>query len=232
MSNKYFYLFCILGTSLLFSGEDLPRIVDYGQVYPNCDAITPTWATGQLAFNGAPELGTFLTYLKKTYHIDAAVETGTFKGNTTAYLALLFDDVYTIEIVESTYQETKSKLKTFPNVHCFLGSSETVLPNLLSELKEKRVLFYLDAHWEDHWPLREELNEISKTHYDNCIIVIDDFKVPNRPEIPFDKYNQDECSFDYIQDQLKQVFSEYEIHYLIPKNFQSRAKFVALPKNR
>jgi len=93
-------------------------------------------------------------------------------------------------------------------------------------------LFYLDAHWEDYWPLRDEIIEIGKTHYDNCVIVIDDCKVPGRHDIPFDQYKGKECSFEYIQDLLRFVFSGYEIDYLIPANVQNRAKLVIMPKGR
>jgi|JI10StandDraft_1071094.scaffolds.fasta_scaffold00236_22 predicted O-methyltransferase YrrM len=216
---------------VLYAEEPLPQMVDYSILRPSCDSKSVTWKTGQLAFNCAPEIGTFLTYLKKEYNIHTAVETGTFIGNTTVFLSLLFDDVYTIEIVEKTYQKTAKKLKAYPNVKCFLGSSEVILTKILPNIKGKRTLFYLDAHWDDHWPLREELLEISKTHHNNCVIVIDDFKVPGRKDIPYDKYKKDECSFEYIKDQLKLVFSECDIHYIIPTNLNSRAKFVALPKN-
>lgn len=210
--------------------EVIPKIVDFGQIAPSCHATGSTWSTGQLAFNGAPELGTFLTYLKKAYSITSAVETGTYLGNTTVFLSLLFDEVYTVEVVEETYHKTSSRLKDFPNVQCLIGSSENVLAQLLPKLRGKRVLFYLDAHWDHHWPLRDELKEIAKTHYNNCVIIIDDFKVPGRQEIPFDKYKENECSLEYIKDQLKLVFSEYEIHYIIPARKESRAKFVAVPK--
>jgi predicted O-methyltransferase YrrM len=219
-----------LGCSSLIAEKILPRVFDYSQLNPSCHEVNSTWKTGQLAFNGAPEVGAFLTYLKKTYNITTAVETGTFLGNTTVFLSLLFDDVYTIEVVENTYQSTANQLKVFPNIQCLLGSSEKVLAELLPNLKEKRALFYLDAHWEKHWPLREELKEIAKTHYDNCVIMIDDFKVPGRKDIPFDKYKGNECSIDYIREELKLVFSDYEIHYIVPMRTASRAKFVAWPK--
>ena len=226
-------LICSLAlmSSFCFASEDLPRMVDFSELRPCCDFKSTTWKTGQLAFNCAPEVGTFLTYLKKAYQIDTAVETGTFMGNTTVFLSILFDDVYTIEIVEKTYTETASNLKDFSNVQCFLGSSDAVLVNLLPKLEGQRTLFYLDAHWEDHWPLRQELVEISKTHHDNCVIVIDDFKVPGREDIPYDKYKQKECSVEYIKNELKLVFSDCEIHYIIPSNPMCRAKFVAWPKN-
>lgn len=101
---------------------------------------------------------------------------------------------------------------------------------MLPEVKDRAVLFYLDAHREEHWPLLEEIQEIAKTHKDNCIIVIDDVKVPGKTKIPYDKYGVHECSYDYVKEELKQVFSDYSFHYIIPKSVASRAKLVVIPK--
>jgi len=91
----------------------------------------------------------------------------------------------------------------------------------------------LDAHWEQHWPLLDELRQIARTHKDNCIIVIDDFKVSGRSDIPYDFYAIDgghlECSLPYIKKDLDQVFSKYTIHYVIPKNLEMRAKLLVIP---
>jgi predicted O-methyltransferase YrrM len=182
------------------------------------------------AFNSAPELSPFFNFLKAKYHLNTAIETGTFKGSTTTLFARLFDTVHTIEISESTFQEAKETLKPYENIQCHLGSSEKVLSNILPSVKGKPVLFYLDAHWQEHWPLLEELEEISKTHRDNCIIVVDDIKVPGKNSIPYDKYGEHECSHEYMKTQLDKVFSEYTYHYVIPKSASSRAKFVAIPK--
>lgn len=182
------------------------------------------------AFNHAPELSSFFNYLKTKYHIDTAIETGTFQGNTTALFGRLFDQVHTIEIVEGTYNAAKDALKSYDNIHLHLGSSEKVLKDLLPSVKGKPVLFYLDAHWQDHWPLLEEIQEIGKTHKDNCIIVIDDIKVPGKKKFPYDAYGDHECSHEYVKEKLDEVFTDYTFHYILPKSVHSRAKFVAIPK--
>lgn len=183
------------------------------------------------AFNNAPELSSFFNYLKRKYHIDTVIETGTFKGDTTALFGRLFDRVYTIEISEPMYLTAKETLKPYENIQCYLGSSEKILKEILPSMQGSTILFYLDAHWEDHWPLLEELEEISKTHRDHCIIVIDDIKVPGKKNIPYDKYGEHECSYEYIKTQLDKVFSDYSFHYVLPKERSSRAKFVAICKN-
>ncbi len=228
---KKFVMLFLVGAPLLLSGyETTPVFVDYSQVYPSCGGRHPHWKTGVQAFNGAPEMASFFSYLKKVYSIDAAVETGTCLGNTTACLSALFDTVFTIEIDEQRCQKTAHDLKELSNVYCLLGNSGKVLEDILPGLQARTVLFYLDAHWDSYWPLRDELEQISKTHKDNCVVVIDDCKVPGRKDIPFDKYGEHECSYEYVKNQLAKVFTEYEVFYIIPKHNNSRAKLVVVPK--
>jgi hypothetical protein len=40
------------------------------------------------------------------------------------------------------------------------------------------VFFYLDAHWHEHLPLREEL-EIGFNAWPNAVAMVDDFEVPD-----------------------------------------------------
>ncbi len=234
LKSILFFLFS--GSITLFSSEfsQLPQVIDFSRFKTsihNFNYEHDPWLLGYCAFNYAPELTPVFALLKRDFHIDVAVETGTSQGSTTTLFSLLFDEVHTIEIVESVYYQTQKRLSGIDNVHCHLGSSEAVLKELLPSLKDKRILFYLDAHWQSYWPLLDELEEISKTHKDNCIIVIDDFKVPGRPEIAYDSYGNHACSHGYIKKNLQKVFTNYAIYYLIPKSPYCRAKFIAFPKD-
>lgn len=208
-----------------------PQVIDCGKFAKAWDVVEEDpWVLGLHAFNIAPELGGFFCFLKQKYSINTVVETGTYKGSTTLFFANNFDDVHTIDILKPFYEAAKSNFSEFPNVTCYLGSSDEVLKKILPSLKNKPIIFYLDAHWESHWPLLEELEAISKTHKDNCIIVIDDFKVPGREDIAYDRWCEKECSYEYIKDQLAKVYTEYDYHFLIPKSIDAKAKFVAIPK--
>ncbi len=225
-------LFCSF--PLFASVPQLPSVVDFNRLpsiengyYSAFDENA--YRVGYYSFNYAPELTAIFAYLKRTYNIDTVVETGTFRGGTTVLFSYLFDYVHTIEIQKSTYEQSKQMLQSHPNVQCHLGSSEQVLTELLPKLTEKPLIFYLDAHWDSYWPLLDELKIIGQTHRDNCIIVIDDFKVPQRPEIDYDRYGVHECSYEYIRADLDKVFSAYTLHYLIPKSVKCRAKFIAIP---
>lgn len=230
---KWFFTILSCFFSCVSFAKELPPLIDFHRSLPTWDSTPYNRTLDQpeaLAFNTAPEIGAFIEYLVKEFSIETIVETGTYKGFTTAFFSSIGKEVHTIEVVEEIYQETKTALQDRSNITFHLGSSDIIMKNLLPKLESKPVLFYLDAHWYDNWPLREELEEISKTHHDNCVIVIDDFKVPGRKDIPYDKYKKNECSVDYIYEKLQKVFSDYAIHFVIPKNLQCRAKFVAYPK--
>jgi hypothetical protein len=235
MIKSAIFLSLCSGTSL-FAGTQLPYFIDFGTeefaTHFFYEEFVPEQVTS-CPFNCASELSTFFAYVRDEYNIRTVVETGTFKGNTTAFFGSCFDTVHTIEIAPIFYEESSAYLKSFANVHCHFGSSPDVLNEILPSMSNEPVLFYLDAHWYEDWPLLNELAEISKTHKDNCIIVIDDFKVPGRKDIPYDTHGVNgiyEYSFEYVKNHLQEIFSEYTIHYLIPKHVQARAKFVAIPK--
>lgn len=233
MFKQFFFFFTLYSCYLHANQIQTPHIIDYGYFSKNLALGTilssEAYGLGCYAFNNAPELIPFFAKLKREHNTNIAIETGTFMGSTTAALSLLFDQVHTIELKKDTFVQACTRLKNFSNVHCHLGSSEQVLDQLLPTLDTQRVLFYLDAHWEEYWPLLAELEEIAETHKDHCILVIDDFKVPGRPEIGYDAYGSHECSYEYIKNTLDKVFTDYSYYYLIPKDIRSRAKFVAIP---
>jgi hypothetical protein len=73
-----------------------------------------------------------------------------------------------------------------------------------------RPLFYLDAHWQSYWPLRDELKHIGASGLP-ATIVIDDFEVPGQPQFGFDVDGGGEiteglkCNLDYIRQALSPV---------------------------
>lgn len=239
---KVFSILAMLCSTQLFSKPGkFPQFIDFGDLklqdsYYFDPSQSWTWKLGYTAykegltaFNEAPEIGAFIIALESDYRIDAVVETGTYRGATTQFFAKYFKEVHSVEVSESFYSSAEAIFSSKPHVHCHLGSSETVLKKILPALQSKRILFYLDAHWYSYLPLLEELEEICKTHKDNCIIVIDDFKVPGRSDLVYEKNDHVECSYDFIKTKLNEIFTEYTVHYLIPKNPKSNAKFVAIP---
>jgi hypothetical protein len=93
--------------------------------------------------------------------IEYIVETGTFRGTTTEWFGQFGIPVDTVEISTQCFSFSKARLAKIPGISVFLGSSVPFLKKrTLDTLKNKVHFFYLDAHWEDYLPLREELELI------------------------------------------------------------------------
>lgn len=227
-----FSLICSLGVAS--SAFNSVSYVDYGS-FPTIETVRyctysdDLFDLGYCGFNYAPELTSFVLMLKDKYNLNSCIETGTFKGDTTIVFSRIFNKVDTIEINSSFLEFAKIKLNRQKNITFHLGNSKEILETILPSLKNSRPFFYLDAHWNEFWPLLDEIKIIGKYFKDNCIIVIDDFKVPYRNDISFDKYGDHECSMEYIKDSLPEVFSSYDLIFLIPKSQSSKAKAVLIP---
>lgn len=118
---------------------------------------------------------------------DQVVETGTWRGTSTEFFADLTSiPIETVEAVPRTYEYARRRLARRPYVHTHLGDSRDFLRGL-SSTADRRTFFYLDAHWYEDLPLAEELEIIFRT-WPTCVILIDDFEVPDQPRYRFDDY--------------------------------------------
>lgn len=116
------------------------------------------------------------------------IETGTFRGTTTEWFAKFGIPVYTIESNRHNYEFAKLRLGGRTNVHVELGNSAEVLPTLASRLDPAVPTFiYLDAHWENYLPLKEEISFIT-ANFNAAVILVDDFQVPGDPTYVYDDY--------------------------------------------
>lgn len=136
---------------------------------------------------------------QRRYCFACALETGTFEGYTTLGLARLFPRVFTIEISEPNFCSAAARLARQPRVKPLLGNSSGVLSQILPEL-EYPLFAFLDAHWHDYWPLRDELRLLLAIKRPK-LIMIHDFQVPGR-NFGFDAYRGQACNLDYIGDVL------------------------------
>jgi hypothetical protein len=154
--------------------------------------------------------------LIKQFAIKTIVETGTYKGDTTVELAALAENIVTIEI-NQTYFNESTYLTRFKNVTRILGASETVLHNILPTLK-RPILFFLDAHWGVN-PLLGELAAIGRHGLSDSVIVIHDFQVPNTDlgYDFYDKYNKCPINLQYIQSHVSQIYKgAFDYYYNDP----------------
>jgi hypothetical protein len=117
------------------------------------------------------------------------VETGTYLGVTTEYFASLGLHVVTAEINPQYAASSRERLKALKNVELYESDSIQVLRKLIreSDNRSQPTLFYLDAHWQQHLPLREEA-ELAVANFSKAVLMIDDFNVPDDPGYGFDDY--------------------------------------------
>ncbi len=111
-----------------------------------------------------------------------AVETGTYKGETTEVLAHFSDFVTTIEADLGYFQRSTQSLKRHNNVSILHGDSSELLKSSLPK-SETNCLMWLDAHYSggntagihNHCPLMSELQHILHSRKpSNTVILIDD----------------------------------------------------------
>jgi predicted O-methyltransferase YrrM len=151
------------------------------------------------------------------------VETGTFRGHSTELVASRKPDlpIYTVEAVRETYDRARRALKRYPNITMILGSSDEAVRKLIADGKPGALpLYYLDAHWQTYWPLRDELKAIG-TAGGRAVMVIDDFEVPSQPQFGYDIDGGADitvgakCNLDYIRPALDTARHTY--HAVFPK---------------
>jgi hypothetical protein len=146
------------------------------------------------AFNGQTGRQRLFLNLLETFKPAAFVETGTFRGSTTRWVAERFDGpILTCEIEVRYYLFACKMLAAYPQVRASNEGSRTFLRHILPTLDNVRpVIFYLDAHWREDLPLEDELRQILSSKV-NSIIMIDDFEVPSDPGYGFDDYGPGKC---------------------------------------
>ncbi len=110
------------------------------------------------------------------------VETGTYTGNTVKKFKDLYETYHTIEIVESFYNQVRTKFKD-SNVIFHLGDSPVVLSSILKTIDEPAT-FWLDAHYQGgkqpgdtHSPIKSELVAIGQHHIKDHLIMLDDVRL-------------------------------------------------------
>ena len=140
--------------------------------------------------NGQDGRQAIVKELLKVVAFAEVVETGTFRGSTTEFLAQASTlPVTTVEAVPRNYEYAKQRLNGFPTVRVSQGDSRDFLRQLSANAAQAPVLFYLDAHWAEDLPLGGEL-EIIERSWAQAVVLVDDFEVPGDPGYGFDDYGK------------------------------------------
>jgi hypothetical protein len=119
------------------------------------------------------------------------VETGTYLGTTTEYLAATRLPIYSVDHDRRAFRFAKTRLWRRRNVHLKRGDSRAALRAWLDGPLHNDgggpVLFYLDAHWDADLPLNDEIVVIFN-RCSNAVVMIDDFSVPFDNGYGYDDY--------------------------------------------
>ena len=141
--------------------------------------------------NGSPARLTAFGELNRRCSFDAIVETGTYRGESTVYFGATGCPVYSSEVNPRFLGYARMRLRFRSNVHILLGDSRQFLRRLIEDpnVPKDKVFFYLDAHWHDDLPLRDEVELIFR-NWKRAIVMVDDFQVPDDLGYGFDDYGE------------------------------------------
>lgn len=138
-----------------------------------------------------------MKFYHDTYGLETFVETGTNDGRSVEFARHIFKEVYSIELHAERYEYCKNKFLGVNNVHLYQGDSEILLPQIVKNLPNERILFWLDAHLgsDDPGPLSSAKHKFSG-HYEleyllnrkltHSVILVDDI-------INTDLYSDHKC---------------------------------------
>lgn len=129
----------------------------------------------------------FLRYIQQFFQADALFETGTYQGVTTQRASPIFNKVYTVELSEKLFQESRKKLKDIRNIIQYQGASYKAIYSGAKNCAQESVIFWLDAHWsgantaqgEKNTPVLEEIDAVAATRKNKAsdtVILIDDLR--------------------------------------------------------
>jgi hypothetical protein len=143
-------------------------------------------------FNGQSARQTLFKMIIANTPPRAIVESGTYLGTTTEFMAQTGLPVFTIELNSRNYGFVRARFRRNGNITLIHGDSRSALRELLvgplSSLANSHPLFfYLDAHWNDDLPLVEELGIV----FGGCpsaVVMIDDFQVSSDSGYGYDDY--------------------------------------------
>lgn len=144
--------------------------------------------------------------LKKKHKIKFVIETGTYHGTTTEWLANNFGEVGTVEVNKAFYEAANLVLDKYDNVYQYYGNSAEMLEEMIGDTESKRLLVFLDAHWYAN-PLLGELEVIAACGI-KPVLVIHDFYNPFHPEFGYDVYPDQNITynFDYVSAALEKIY--------------------------
>lgn len=148
------------------------------------------------------------------------IETGTYRGDTTAFIAKSARKVISIEPAPSLWEQASKRFKDVSHVEILNGTSEDVFPELLGHLNG-RINFWLDGHFsggetfeaDSHTPVREELDAITRhrDNFDSIVVLIDDIRCFDPEDPTYASYPSLDFLCDWATDNGLKWHIEHDI---------------------
>ena len=164
-------------------------------------------AAPEVGFNGQALRKAMFHNLMTIVDFQYVFETGTWTGNTTGYMAETTKlRVFSTELDRRFYVIAKQRLAHLDAITLENLDSRQFIRKLAGNpaLTQGRAFFYLDAHWHNDLPLREEIELIAQ-HWRDFVIMIDDFKVPGDEGYGYDDYGKGQAlTLEYVTPALRQ----------------------------
>jgi hypothetical protein len=157
-----------------------------------------------MGFGTDPQLLVDIQKYRRMFPYNTLVETGTYHGTSSAILSNFFDKVYTCEISDEYDEIREEKFKGIENIEFMKGRSSECLPTFFDKIGNSEFFLFLDAHWQNSWPLRSELDCVIDAGY-KPFIFIHDFDCGHEGW-QFDSYGDIVLNHDYIKDKMDLIY--------------------------
>lgn len=149
--------------------------------------------------------------------ITTVVETGIDWGGSTVLFSEMVPQVIGIDNDAARIEALREELQErgIENVTLVQMNSPDALIMLVDgqhrlQVDASRTMFFLDAHWQAYWPLRDEIRAIPRGQ---GILVMHDARVPGCPGLGVDSYDGQELSYEYLQDVLAEWSPRHSVEY-------------------
>jgi predicted O-methyltransferase YrrM len=186
-----------------------PSLITYALTHPKKevvrqhDRLEAMRLTPRAPFHNDTKLQQLILSSIRFFNVQTFLETGTFRGDSTIWLSEEMPDlnIVSVELEQFFYKHALKRVSRLQNQNRIRlinkDSSIAVKECFKTGILKEPTMFWLDAHWNEYWPLVDEITEIVRSAR-SSIILIDDFKVPFNPELEYDSYGGTENSIEYI----------------------------------
>jgi len=177
--------------------------------------LEASYVPGAVGFHGDVHLLRLVHRLLPT--ADTFIETGTNVGTTLGWVASTFPRLpcFSCEPDARAASIAREHACTRQGVQVFDETSQDFMRRLEREhaqLFEGTPFVWLDAHgYGFEWPLLEEVAFVTR-RFQRGFLFIDDFRVPGAGEFGFASYDDQSCSFEYIESAIAPGL-EYDLYY-------------------